>query len=612
MSSTQVKERPQASEQRPKVVNDFSIVVATVNGSGSQTSNAALVHALFHMGIPVSAKNLFPSNIKGLPTWYTIRASKDGYVARSEVAEILVAFNAKTQDADLRGLPPGGVCIFPDDSGLERTRDDVVYYALPVKEILKQGGIEPKFRDRMINMVYVGALAQLLGIELTHIKSFLDRHFGGKERVVEPNMRLVEATAAWARESLPKVDPYRVEQMDATRDMILIEGNAAAALGAIFGGVGVVAWYPITPATTLADALMEHLPKLRIDAETSQATFAMIQSEDELAALGMVLGAGWAGARAMTSTSGPGISLMAEFTGFGYFAEIPGVIWDIQRMGPSTGLPTRTSQGDLISTYYLSHGDARHVILLPGSVNECFEYGWKSFDIAERLQTPVFVLSDLDFGMNLWMADRFEYPDTPMDRGKVLTADDVKKLGGAFLRYRDENGDGIGPRTLPGVDTPGAAYFTRGTGHTEAAHYSERPEDWKANMDRLDRKFETARKLVPKPVTESSDGADAGLLVWGSSDPAVVEARDLLRSQGLETGYLRLRALPFEQTTREFLAAHSRIYVVEANQHGQLATIIRAEFPEYATRIRSVNLCDGLPLTASFVASGVTKGEQSK
>lgn len=612
MSSPQVKERLQTASIRPEVVNDFSIVVATVNGSGSQTSNAALVYALFHMGIPVNAKNLFPSNIKGLPTWYTIRASKQGHSARSEIAEILVAFNPKSQDADLRGLPPGGVCIYPDDSGLEKIRDDVVYYPLPVKEILREGGVEPSYRDRMINMVYVGGLAQLLGIDLANIRAFLDRHFGGKAKVVEPNMRLVETAAAWVRANLPKVDPYRVEPMAAAPNQILIDGNTAAALGAIFGGVGVVAWYPITPATSVADALMEYLPKLRVDAETGQATFAIVQSEDELAALGMVLGAGWAGARAMTSTSGPGISLMAEFTGFGYFAEIPAVIWDIQRVGPSTGLPTRTSQGDLISTYYLSHGDARHVILLPGSVKECFECGWKAFDLADHLQTPVFVLSDLDLGMNLWMSERFEYPDTPMDRGKLLSAEEVAKLGRVFLRYHDENGDGIGPRTLPGVDAPGAAYFARGTGHNQAAIYSERPEDWKGNLDRLDRKFETARKLVPKAVAVHSAGGEVGLATYGSSDPAVLEARDLLGSQGLETGYLRLRALPFEETTRDFLAAHQRIYVVEANQQGQMATIMRAEFPEYASRVRSVNLCNGLPLTAGFVASGVMKGEQSK
>ncbi|HWG85401.1 MAG TPA: 2-oxoacid:acceptor oxidoreductase subunit alpha [Deinococcales bacterium] len=605
-----IQERPRfAPGNAQAVINDFTINVATVNGSGSQTANAAIVTALFRMGIPVNAKNLFPSNIKGLPTWYTIRVSGDGYTARRDSSEILVAFNPKTQAADLAALPVGGVCFYPDDARLEQTRDDVVYYPLPVRDILKAGGVDPKFRDRMINMIYVGALAEIIGIELEEVHGFLDRNFKGKAKVVESNFGLVKAAAEWVRANLTKQDPYRVERLDKTAGKILIDGNTAGAIGSIYGGVTVIAWYPITPATSLADALGEYLPKLRTDPETGEATYAIVQAEDELAAAGMVLGAGWAGARSMTSTSGPGISLMSEFAGFGYFAELPGVFWNVQRMGPSTGLPTRVSQGDLLSTYYLSHGDTRHVVLLPGSVKECFEFGWRALDLAEQLQTPVFVLSDLDLGMNLWMSDAFDYPDEPIKRGKVLDAEAIKALGGSFARYRDEDGSGVGPRTLPGTDAMGAAYFARGTGHTETATYSERPDDWTKNLDRLDRKHEYARTLVPKPAVDGT-GQKLGIIAFGSTDPAIIEGRAMLAQQGINTDYLRLRAMPFTPEVREFLEAHERSVVVEINQHGQLAMLLREHYPELATRIHSVAHCDGLPLSGAFVAGRVKEVSQ--
>ncbi|WP_207795281.1 2-oxoacid:acceptor oxidoreductase subunit alpha [Deinococcus koreensis] len=586
------------------MINDFTIQVATVNGSGSQTANATLVDALFHMGLPVNAKNVFPSNIKGLPTWYSIRVSGEGFTARRDDPEILVAFNAKTLDEDLRALPPGGVMFYPDHLKPAAPRDDVSLYALPANAIMKEQEVDVKFRDRMANLVYVGALAQVLGIEMTAIHDYLTRNFAGKPKVVGANYDIAVAAFEWCAVNLTKTDPYTLRRMDATAGKILIDGNTAAALGAIYGGCTVVSWYPITPATSLAEGLIEWMPKLRQDSETGKATFAIVQAEDELAAIGMLVGAGWAGARAMTSTSGPGLSLMAEFAGYAYFAEVPLVIWNVQRMGPSTGLPTRVSQGDLLSTYYLSHGDTRHVILLPATPAECFEFGWRAFDIADELQTPVFVNSDLDLGMNAWMSEPFTYPEQPMKRGKVLSAEDIVALGGRFGRYQDEDGSGVGPRTLPGNDAMGAAYFTRGTGHTELATYSERPEDWQRNLARLDRKHEHARTVVPEPVV-SGEGADTGIIAMGSTHPAIVEGRVMLEREGVDTDSLRVRALPFSPAVRAFIAAHERTVVVEMNQHGQLAILLRTEYPEFATRILSVAHCDGLPLTGAFVAARV-------
>ncbi len=602
---TQLAERP--TNTSPLVINDFTINVATVNGSGSQTANATIVNALFRMGIPVNAKNLFPSNIKGLPTWYLIRASKDGFTARRERSEILVAFNAKTIQADLAELPVGGVILYPDHLKLEQNRNDVTYYSLPANAIMKEHAVDPKFRDRMINMVYVGALAQLIGLEMEAINAYLLKMFGGKQKVVDSNLNIAKSAFEHCQQNLTKADPYKVERMNKTEGMILIDGNTAGGIGAVYGGVGVLAWYPITPATSLADAMTEYLPKLRTDKETGKATFAIVQAEDELAAIGMLLGAGWGGARAVTSTSGPGISLMGEFAGYGYFAEIPAVIWNVQRMGPSTGLPTRVSQGDLLSTYYLSHGDTKHVLMLPGTVKECFEFGWTSLDFAEILQQPIFVMSDLDLGMNLWMTEKFDYPNQPIQRGKVLSAEDVKALGNQFARYKDEDGTGVGPRTYPGTDAMGAAYFTRGTGHTDVATYSERPDDWMKNLERLDRKHEYARTILPKPVIHGN-GNKVGIVGFGSSDPAMVEAQAMLGDDGLKVDYLRVRALPFATEIRDFIAAHENIQVVELNQHGQLAILLRTEYPEFATKIRSIAHCDGLPLTGAFVAARVTKG----
>jgi 2-oxoglutarate ferredoxin oxidoreductase subunit alpha len=592
------------------VVNDFCISVATKNGSGSATSNTTLLRALFKMGIPVSGKNVFPSNIQGMPTWYTIRVSKDNHIGRRPNAEIVVAMNPATALEDHQKAEPGGVFIYADDIKIQHSRNDIIYYPIPAKKLASENESDPKLRAYVANMVYVGALAQLLGIDLQEIERALIFHFRGKRKPVETNMKVVRLASAWTAANLKKIDPFRVERMDATHGLIMIDGNTAAALGAIYGGVSFVSWYPITPATSVADALNEYLPRLRTDPETKEPSYSVIQAEDELAALGMVIGAGWAGARAMTSTSGPGISLMSEFTGFGYFAEIPAVIWDVQRMGPSTGMPTRVSQGDVVAAYWQGHGDSKHPCLLPGSVYECFEFGWRAFDLAERLQTPVFVLSDLDLGMNQWMTKPFDYPDQPLDRGKVLTVEDLNKLGvGGFKRYKDTDGDGIAPRTLPGTEHPLAGYFTRGTGHDESARLSERPEDWENNMARLTRKHETARTLVPKPVEERVEGAQVGIIAYGSTDPSVAEARGILAQKGLLVSYMRLRALPLTKEVTDFIAAHERVYVLEMNTDAQMCQLLRLHTPEYATRIIACNHNDGLPLTAAWISNTILEKE---
>ena len=595
--------------ERPFITNDFSMVVATVNGTGSQTANLTLLRAFFKMGIPVNGKNIFPSNIQGLPTWYHIRVSHEGYVARRHTSEILVAYNEVTVHEDVANLPAGGVCIYNDDWHNVPQRDDITYYGIPVNQFVRETGMKGKLRDYIANMVYVGAVAHLLHIPLDKIEEALSFHFGRRQKLVDSNMSVVRAAYDWAVENLQKQDPYRVQPMDATDGQILMTGNDAAALGSVFGGVSVVAWYPITPSTSLVDGLNDYLPKLRTEPETGKATYAVVQAEDELAAIGMLLGAGWAGSRAMTATSGPGISLMAEFAGLGYFTEIPAVIWDVQRVGPSTGLPTRTGQGDLLFVYYLGHGDTKNVILLPSTVHECFEFGTTSFNLAEELQTPVFVLSDLDLGMNNWMSEPFAYPTEPIKRGKVLTADQVQEKG--FARYKDLDGDGIAYRTLPGNEHPLAAWFARGTGHNANAVYSERPEDWEQNMLRLAQKFETARDMVPGPVLDEVEGAKVGIIAYGTTKFAIDEARDRLAADGLQTSFMRLRALPINQAVKDFIARYEKVYVIELNRDGQLHNILQTEVPEMATKLVSLAHLDGMPLTARWVVEAIA-GEQKE
>lgn len=609
MSAVQTKLTRDASFGSEVILNDFSITVGTSNGSGSQTSNLTLLRSLFKMGIPVSGKNLFPSNIQGLPTWYTIRVSKDGYLARREEHEIVVAMNPDSFSQDLSDVLPGGIFLYADDIKIPITREDIFLYPMPVKQLVTDSGAPSSLKNYVANMVYVGVLAQLLGIDLNKVKEALDFHFKSKPKPIELNFGIVEMAARWAEENLEKRDPYRVEAMDATHDFIMADGNTAAALGAIFGGLNLIAWYPITPATSLVEALEEYLPMLRKDPETGKNTYAVIQAEDELAAIGMAIGAGWAGLRAMTSTSGPGLSLMTEFAGLAYYSEVPLVVWDIQRVGPSTGLPTRTSQGDLAMVYYLGHGDTQNVILLPGSVNECFEFGWKAFDLAERLQWPVYVLSDLDFGMNQWMTEPFEYPDQPIDRGKVLWEIDLEELSGKWARYKDVDGDGIPYRTVPGNKHPAAAWFARGTGHDEDAVYTEDSEEYERNMARLKRKFETARSVVPDPVIDLMEDANIGIIAYGSTLPAVQEARHHLAENGLPTDLLQLRAIPFTTEVTEFIYNHERTYVVEMNRDGQLHQLLSLEYAPVCAKLTSVAHLDGLPMTARFVEEGITREE---
>lgn len=607
--STKVKEA--GSHKAGKaVVNDFSMTVATMNGSGSQTSNVTLLRGLFKMGIPVSGKNLFPSNIQGLPTWYTIRVSKDGYIARREEHEIVVAMNADTFAEDLRKVVPGGAFYYGDHLKFDIDRDDISIYTFPAKQLAKDSDAPPQLRDYVANMAYVGVLAFMLGIEMDKLEQALDFHFNGKEKAIKMNMGVIQAAFEWAAANLEKTDPYRVEPMDETKDFIMADGNTAAAMGAIFGGVQFVAWYPITPASSLAEQLNVNIGKFRDLPDSDGKTYAVMQAEDELAAIGMAIGAGWSGLRAMTSTSGPGISLMTEFVGMAYYAEIPVVIWDVQRVGPSTGLPTRTSQGDILSTHFLGHGDTQNILLLPGSAQECFEFGWKAFDIAERMQAPVFVMSDLDLGMNQWMTKPFAYPDKPFDRGKILWEQDLENIKEHWGRYKDVDGDGIPYRTAPGNKDARSAWFARGTGHDEYAVYTENSNEWERNMERLKLKFETARQFVPTPEVEQIAGAKVGILSFGSTDPAILEARDYLAAEGVPTSYLRLRAVPFVDQVGKFLEDHDHIYVVEMNRDGQMYKLLQLEYPHLYAKLISLTKHDGMPLTARWIKEAILAKEQ--
>ncbi len=608
MASIDVAGQHSAVPAQSRVVNDFSIQVATVNGSGSQTANLILIRSLFQMGIPVSGKNLFPSNIAGLPTWYTIRANSRGYIGRKKEIDLLVAMNPETAREDVLTLEPGAVVVYDEPLNLSGLRSDLVFYPVPFDKLVAAVCPDAKLRRLVRNMIYDGVLAELLGIDMAEMEKALGRQLGRKPKAMTLNAAALRAGFEYAQSHLTKADPLHVERMEATTGKILIEGNAAAAIGCMMAGVTVVGWYPITPSSSLCESLIDYLRKYRTDKETGKATFAVVQAEDEIAALGMVIGASWMGARAMTSTSGPGISLMSEFTGLGYYAEIPAVIFDIQRVGPSTGLPTRTAQGDVLVTAVLSHGDTRHPLLLPASVGECYNMAMDAFDLAERLQTPVFVLSDLDLGMNMWMSDPFAYPDRPLDRGKVLDAAELARLGD-WGRYRDVDGDGIPYRSLPGSDAP--AYFTRGSGHNDRGQYSERADDYVRNMDRLRRKFQTAATLVPQPEVDRDPEARIGIIAYGTSHWAIVESRDQLRTEaGVQTSYLRLRAYPFPEQVAEFIRAHDRVYLVEQNRDAQMASLMRMDFePELTARVRSILHYNGLPIDARSVTDGLLAQE---
>ena len=608
-SGTQVKPDTQQRAPQGKIVNDLSIQIATVNGSGSQSANSVLLKSIFRMGIPVSGKNLFPSNIAGLPTWYTIRASKDGYVARKKEIDVLVAMNAETSKEDMLSLPAGAAAIYEEAADLKQFRDDVACYPVPFDRLTAAACPEAKLRKLVKNMIYVGVVAQLLQIDMTAVEAALRKQFAKKTKAADLNWGAVQAGYEYAAANFTKHDPFAVEPMNENVGKILIDGNAAAALGCIFAGCTVAMWYPITPSSSLVENFIDYAKRYRIGPD-GKATFAVVQAEDELAAIGAVLGAGWAGARSMTATSGPGISLMAEFAGLGYYAELPGVIFDVQRTGPSTGMPTRNQQGDLLSVAFLSHGDTKHVMLIPGSVKECYEMAMAAFDLAEQLQTPVFVLSDLDLGMNNWMSEPFGYPDKPLNRGKVLSAEELTKLGG-FARYKDVDGDGVGYRTLPGTPHPQAAYFTRGSGHNEKALYTERPDDYLNNMERLAKKFETARSLVPRPEIVQTGKAKIGLIAFGSSDFGTRESRDQLKKEyGVETDYLRVRAYPFSREVHEFVASHERVYVIEQNRDAQMLSLLKLDLEAgEIVKLRSILHFNGLPIDARSITDDLVTQE---
>ncbi len=596
-----------------KIVNDLTIRAATVNGSGSQSSNLVLTHALFRLGIPVAPKNVFPSNIEGLPTWYDVRLSPQGYKCRSGAIDIVVALNAATWHDDVASVRPGGAivheAVYPVSGATLRT--DITYYAVPFGELAKKHVAQGSLRKYLVNMIYVGVLVELLGIPSEAVEAAVREQFRRKPSAVETNLAAVRVGVEYAQTHLEKRDPYYVEPMTGhTEGSILLDGNRAAALGCVMAGCTVLAWYPITPSTSLCESFISYCDRFRVDPATGERKAAIVQAEDELAAIGMVLGAGWAGARAMTATSGPGLSLMAEYAGFGYYAELPGVIFDVQRAGPSTGLPTRTLQGDVAFAYTLSHGDTKHIVLLPATVEEAYELGMDAFDLAERFQTPVFVLSDLDLGMNVWMAQPLAYPDRPFDRGKVLTAADLERVE-SWGRYADPDGDGIPYRTLPGTPSAKAGYFTRGSGHDEFARYSESAEVFARNLDRLARKHETARLAVPQPSIDESGHATA-ILAYGTTHHAVVEARDRMRAAGLEVDYLRVRALPFSPEVAAFVARHERVYVVEQNRDGQLYGLLRTDLPAAdVARLQSIRHYNGVPIDAAVIAEPLLEAERS-
>ena len=593
------------------IINDLTIQAATVNGSGSQTANLVLTRAIFHMGIPVAPKNVFPSNIEGLPTWYQLRVTPEGHMARSDKVDILVAFNPSTWHQDLNTVRPGGVVIHEEVFSKADVRSDVTYYPVPFAKLAKAKIQNDTLRKQLANMIYVGVVAGVLGIPLEALEHGVKRQFLTKPKAVQVNVDAIKVGHDYWQDNFSKQDVYRLEPMTGkVEGMVLVEGNQAAALGALMGGVTVAAWYPITPSSSVCENLIAYSERFRVDPKTGEKLISIVQAEDELAAVGMAIGAGWAGARSMTSTSGPGISLMAEFAGLGYYAEVPVVIFDIQRIGPSTGLPTRTSQADVAFAFTLSHGDTRHIVLLPGTVEECYEFARDAFDYADRFQTPVFMLSDLDLGMNLWMTPEFKYPEKPFDRGKILSKADLERLAGEWGRYRDIDGDGVTYRTLPGTEHPAAGYFTRGSGHDEFARYTENADAYARNMDRLAKKLETARHVLPAPVIDESAKSAVGVIAFGSTHAAVVEARETLAAAGKPVDYLRLRALPLSDEVAAFVARHDRVYIVEQNRDGQVYDLVRLALPaNMVERVHSIRHYNGQPIPAVAITEPLQQME---
>jgi 2-oxoglutarate/2-oxoacid ferredoxin oxidoreductase subunit alpha len=587
-------------------INDFVIKIATVNGTGSASANMLLMKSIFRSGIPVMGKNYFPSNIQGLPTWYEIRVTKHGYVACSGRVDIMVAMNAETYSKDVREVSAGGYLLY--DSTWPRPallkREDITAIGLPLAKLCNENFNGVRTRILMKNICYAGALAALLDLDLEHVRQLLAETYAKKPQLVASNMKAIELGYECAKASFPCPLPLRVEKMAKTSGYIMIDGNTAAALGCVFAGATVAAWYPITPSTSLMDAFKAFSDRMRVDAKSGRKNFAFIQAEDELAAIGMVIGASWNGARAFTATSGPGISLMNEFLGLAYYAEVPAVIFDIQRVGPSTGMPTRTQQGDIMACAYASHGDTRQVCLYPANAEECFYMAVQAFDLAERLQTPVLVVSDLDIGMNDWMCREFQWDDAYRpDRGKMLDKAQIEKLE-KFYRYVDKDGDGITYRTLPGVH-PKGAYFTRGSGHTQFGMYTEDSADYQLLLDRLLVKWNSAKKLVPRAIIDATADSELGIVSVGSCDGAVHEAMDLLRARGVGVDYMRVRAFPFTEDVERFLEAHQVIFVVEQNRDAQLRALLTLETQVEKSKLQSLLHYNGLPISSKFIVEGV-------
>jgi 2-oxoglutarate ferredoxin oxidoreductase subunit alpha len=587
-------------------INDFAIKIATVNGTGSASANSLLMKSIFRSGIPVMGKNYFPSNIQGLPTWYEIRVTKDGHVARSGRVDIMVAMNAETYARDVKEVAPGGYLIFdstwPRPSLLKR--EDITVIGVPLARLCNENFNGVRTRILMKNICYAGVLAALLDLDLERIRELLAQTYAKKPQLVDSNMKAIQLGYDYTRQNFTCPLPLHVQKMDSTAGYIMIDGNTAAALGCLYAGATVAAWYPITPSTSLMDAYKAFCDRLRVDPETGRRNFAFIQAEDELAAIGMVIGAAWNGTRAFTATSGPGISLMNEFLGLAYYAEVPAVIFDIQRVGPSTGMPTRTQQCDIMECAYASHGDTRHVCLYPANPEECFYMAAQAFDLTERLQTPVLVLSDIDIGMNDWMCRDLKWDDSYRpDRGKMLGKEDVVKLE-KFHRYFDKDGDGIGYRTLPGVH-PKAAYFTRGSGHSQYGAYTEDSVEYQIVLDRLLKKWETAKKLVPRAVIDATAGSDVAIVSIGSCDGAIREAMDILKAQGVGVDYMRVRGFPFSEDVDRFLAVHKLLFVVEQNRDAQFKALLTLETAVEKSKLRSLLHYSGLPISSSFIVEGV-------
>jgi 2-oxoglutarate/2-oxoacid ferredoxin oxidoreductase subunit alpha len=586
-------------------VNDFAVKLANVNGTGSASANGLLMQAIFRMGIPVCGKNLFPSNIQGLPTWYEIRVNKDGYSARALDYDLMVAMNSQTYDRDIKEVRPGGYLLYDSSWPLDPDlhREDITFLGVPLAELCNQNFDDPRTRILMKNIAYAGAMVAALDIDMDVVNALLDEKFAGKKALAESNRKALNLGYQYAKDNFECPLPFRLEKMDANKDKILIDGNTATALGAIYAGCTVAAWYPITPATSVMDGFKGFCEQYRKDPETGKNNYLIIQAEDELAAIGMVLGASWNGARAFTSTAGPGLSLMNELLGFGYYAEIPAVIVDVQRVGPSTGMPTRTQQSDLLMAAYASHGDTRHILLFPANPNECFHFAVKAFDLAERFQTPVILMSDLDIGMNDWVVPRLTWDDSyKPDRGRVLDADDLEKKIGKFTRYSPEDENFVAARTLPGVSQKGA-YFTRGSGHNKLGGYTEIPDEYQEVMDRLKKKHAAAAKFIPEPEYVPREGAKFGVIAMGGCDPAVREALDILDRQGTPADYLR--GFPFGETVERFLAKHDFCFVVEQSRDAQLRSLLTLETSVPKDKLRSVLVYGGFPLSSRHVVQGI-------